>query len=68
MKKLFAAFLFAAGVGASVTAVAGDRGCEYVCRVDRDACLQQAGDDWEARQGCYDWWENCWVGCGNMIP
>ncbi|WP_374585332.1 hypothetical protein [Pseudoduganella sp.] len=68
MKKLCAVFLFAAGVGASLSASARDWQCEYICRVDRDHCLQQAGDDWDARQACQDWWEGCWVRCGNQIP
>lgn len=69
MKKLFAVFLFAAGLGASVSASASRPWeCEYICRVERDHCLQQAGDSWEAQQACHDWWEGCWVRCGNQIP
>ncbi|WP_028102932.1 hypothetical protein [Pseudoduganella violaceinigra] len=68
MKKLFAVFVFAVGCGASLAAVAGDRNCDWNCRVGRDRCLAQAGHDAEARQACSDWWEDCWVRCGNALP
>ncbi|WP_154668125.1 hypothetical protein [Pseudoduganella violaceinigra] len=62
MKKLFAAFVFAVGLGASFSAVAGNRSCEYWCAVDQEVCARNGGDD------CYDRWLSCWVRCGNDIP
>ncbi|MCE3263534.1 MAG: hypothetical protein K0R43_2613 [Pseudoduganella sp.] len=62
MKKLFAAFLFAVGMGASLSAAAGS--CEYWCAVDLENCSEDGNDYFT----CYAQWERCWTSCGNDIP
>lgn len=62
MKKLFAAFLFAIGLGASMTAAAGS--CEYWCAVALESCSASSGD----YDACYEQYIYCWARCGHDIP
>lgn len=63
MKKLFAAFLFAAGLGASMSASALG-GCEYHCALALESCAA-SGTLYDT---CYEEYIYCWASCGHDIP
>ena len=62
MKKLFMTFLFAAGVGASISAPAST--CHFACSIDRKNCLIEAGSDPAAQKDCYMECTACMEACG----
>ncbi|WP_028102933.1 hypothetical protein [Pseudoduganella violaceinigra] len=62
MKKVLAVFLFAVGVGASLTAAATS--CEYRCGVAYRICLKNAGGNVDAQGACWEAYDNCNQSCG----
>lgn len=61
MKKLFAMFLFAVGVGASVTAAATS--CDYSCSVAYRLCMKEATGNTDAEIACWDAYDSCTQSC-----
>lgn len=61
MNKKLAAFLFALGMGLSVTA--GATSCMAYCQNARAACNAAAGSDTAARDACMDTFMACAADC-----
>jgi hypothetical protein len=61
MKKLCMTFLFAIGVGASMTAPAGT--CYYACSIDQRHCMDAAGSDPAEQSACYAEFSACKQAC-----